>query len=712
VVDLVAQVAINSLLVGFFYRLWTNPWRVPLNYSGDALAQTAVVQQIRQTGWMFRSTRQGVPVGYASYDFPFGGDALHYAIIKALTLFTSDAFLVVNLYFWLGFVFIGLSTFVVCRWWGMRRLLAHAMAIVYAFAPFHFLRGTPHLTLSAYWGVPVGAAVTWMIMSDRPPFVTRDEQGQWQWTRWNRRATAMVVACIVIALSGGYSAIFAVLTMALAWCVSVSRHRRVLPAIGAIAPIIGVMVVLAMSTLPSIGYWGRNGRNSEAGTRLLAEQDLAPLRPSQLLAPIPGHRFGVFDQLSDAMRRGASEVEPTQFLGALGAIGLLLAIGSVIATAAGRRPGYTTVDPRIGLIVLGCMVAGAFGSVGWISALVGFSSIRAWGRLSIVIAFWSLMALTLAVQRWLQRSRLAARPRWAASAVVLVVVAALFDQVPTWRDQTSYASGLFAADQRYFHLLEKRLGSEATVFELPYVSYPEAALVNGIAPAEMFKPMLHTRDTAFSFGAMRGRGGDWMATTAEYAPDDLIDALVSIGYRAILIDGDMLNDQERIDAIVAAAGSKPIVSETGRYVLVELGAAVRSVVERISHIGLVATREREVGRPEFHLDDALTAPFTERLLDDSSTVTVLQPNEWTGTITFEVRSLTGQPGTVNVQLGDQPAQSVAIPDADWVTVSVPATLTAERTQLAISTAIAPIPGDLRNATLAIQNLEARDPLDP
>jgi hypothetical protein len=250
------------------------------------------------------------------------------------------------------------------------------------------------------------------------------------------------------------------------------------------------------------------------------------------------------------------------------------------------------------------------------------------------------------------------------------------------------------------------------VFELPYVSYPEAALVNGVAPAEMFKPMLHTKQTAFSFGAMRGRGGDWMATTAKYAPDDLIDALVAIGYRAILIDRDMLNDQARIDAIVAASGSKAIVSPSGRYVLVELGGAVRAVMERIGHVGLVGTREREVGRPEFHLDDALTAPFTERLLDESSSITVLQPNEWSGTITFEVRSLTGQPGDVTVQLGDQSPQTVSVPGADWVTVSIPANLTAKETQLFVSTAIAPIPGDLRQATLAIQKIEAHDPLDP
>jgi hypothetical protein len=384
----------------------------------------------------------------------------------------------------------------------------------------------------------------------------------------------------------------------------------------------------------------------------------------------------------------------------------------VIASAAGRRPGHVLVDARIGLIVLGCMIGGAFGGVGWVTGLVGFSSIRAWGRISIVIAFWSLMALALATQRWLQRPRLARRPRRAVALVALAVAASLFDQVPTWRDQTDFASGVFQADRRYFRAIEQRLGSEATVFQLPYVSYPEAPPVNGIAPSEMFKPMLHTSATAFSFGAMRGRGGDWMATTAQYEPDDLIDALVSIGYRAILIDRVMLNDDVRIDAIATAAKSLPIESDNGRYVLIELGAAVPDVLERIDHVGLVGTRDREVGRPEFRIDDALTAPFSERLLDDSSRITISQPNEWTGTITFEIRSLTGEPGTVSVQLGDQPIQQVSLSGPEWVTVSIPATLADKQTSLSITTTINAIPGDLRQATLAIQSLEALDPLDP
>jgi phosphoglycerol transferase len=646
--DIAAQVAASAAVVAGTFRLWSDPWSSPLNYTGDALAQTAVAQQIAQTGWFISSSRQGAPTGFVSHDLPLGGDSLHYIVVKALGRMNDDPFWMVNSYYWLGFVLVAVTSFVVARWWGVRRLLAHPTGLLYAFAPYHLLRGTPHLTLSAYFAVPIGAALAWMVMSDRPPFVRRDDHGRWRWALRTQRTALTLMAVVIVGLSGGYYAVFTMVSLAVAMVIGASRHRRVLPIVAGPLVAVGIMAVLVAATIPSFAYWADNGTNSEAGRRYPAEQDTAPLRPVQLLTPVPGHRVAPLDAISDRLRLGAAEVEPTQFLGLAGSAGFVIALAGLVGAAAGRRPGRTITDPRLGFMVIALVAFGAFGSLGWITGPLGFSSIRAWGRISIVIAWWALMALAFTVQRWLERPRLARVPRWAAAGVAALTLIGLADQIPSGRDRTVYADALFQSDRRYFAEIESQVGPEAMIFQLPHVSYPEAPLVNGAAPQDFLRPLLLTEDVSWSFGAMRGRGSEWMSALSEEPPGDFVADLIAIGYRGILIDRPALSDEQRERAIVDEIGGKPFVSDNERYVFVDLAPKAGEVLAENGHGGLLARRDRALSYPTIRFPDALTGPFTPRILDARGEIELVSDMPFVGTMTIRYRGLLGGPANLTV----------------------------------------------------------------
>ena len=133
--DLVAVAAATVATTAVVFRVWEGPWRVPLIGSSDGLAQLADMKMIVDTGWYTGTKQLGAPFGLLTYDFPRGGENFHYVLIKALSWFVRDPVLLQNLYFLGGFTLAALAAFIVLRLLGARRIVAGALAIVFAFAP-------------------------------------------------------------------------------------------------------------------------------------------------------------------------------------------------------------------------------------------------------------------------------------------------------------------------------------------------------------------------------------------------------------------------------------------------------------------------------------------------------------------------------------------------------------------------------------------------
>ena len=60
---------------------------------------------------------------------------------------------------------------------------------------------------------------------------------------------------------------------------------------------------------------------------------------------------------------------------------------------------------------------------------------------------------------------------------------------------------------------------------------------------EHFRPILHTQDLRVSYGTIKGRGDtDWQKALAEKSPAEIVSALESKGFSAILINRKAYED--------------------------------------------------------------------------------------------------------------------------------------------------------------------------
>lgn len=559
-----AAAVVVSLVV---FQIWRQPLSVPFNYDGDGPYYLMLAQGLKQHGSFLVNPNLGFPVGQVLYDTPENLDFLHIVVLRVLSGFASAA-TAANLFQLLTFPTIAATAHVVLRRFGIHRLLAAAFALLFAFLPYHLQRRNSHLFLSSYALVPVLVLLAVALVSASPPSVDPRRLRNW-WT---------LAACLGLAMSGPYYAAFAVLLWSVAATYGAWLHRswnRLWTGATMVA-IIGAVTVAEM--LPNLRYWREHGRNAAVIARSPQETEQYGIRLQQLFMPRWDHRVPFMSQLGAKSLKGPYLAEGTQSLGVIGAIGFLGILGFVLLRTlrgtAARQDEHSPVGP-LAFVSVAALLIGINGGFGFFVSWAGLRPIRAYNRLTVVIAFCVFAVVAIVLTRWIERQR---SPRRVLVPVLAaaVLLFGLVDQTSP-RDSVVVASGraTWEMDQRFYGAMAAALPADSGVVQLPYVTFPENTGVGQIGTYDPGRAYLHAPELRWSFGAVEGR--------APHPPDDLftrdgaaiVDYVRSTGARAFVIDAygfvDLGTDLNR--RLTEAGWTPNGLSENGRYAWYDIGAS-------------------------------------------------------------------------------------------------------------------------------------------
>jgi phosphoglycerol transferase len=660
--------ALTLAVLAILLKLWDQPLDVPFTYIRDGISETAVVKGILDHGWNQVNPSLGFPFSLDFGDYPLGSDNAHWLFIKVIGVFTSDATLVLNLYFLLSFVLISLSAFFVLRKLGISRWLGVAAAVLYSFLPYHVLRGSQHIHLGAYWSVPVGCLLVVLALRDPPPFFRRDGDRLLADLR-SKGTLLFVLGCVLLGSTGLYYAAFtAVLAVSVAVLRSLStRDWRPVAAALALSVVIGGTLVA--NNLPSIVHRVQDGANPEVAQRIAAEADNYALRPIQLIAPIPGHRIDAFARVTAETLSAPINSEGTSYLGLIGAVGFVALVLVGLTVLVGRPSSARAPDLPVELAVptLIAIVFGVSGGLSWGFGLAGIVEIRAWNRLSVFIGFFALAALAWWGGRLAMRLRsLQARPLLVPAAALLLVVVGVLDQtsaaiLPDARpNEAAYES-----DRRFVESVEAELAPGSAVYQLPFLPFPEAELETppyGMTDYDPLRGYLHSDSLRWSYGGMRGRESDWQESVSSWPVPDLLDAVTAVGFRGLWIDRLGYRDRARRleRQVVDVLRVEPIVSDDDRFSFFSLAAHASGQRRLLGKAGVEALRRDVLAVPRVRpvaglapvpvgvastaLAGNLDAELAVRNRDDAVRKIV---------ITGRIRSTTAASGTVQLRIGPE-----------------------------------------------------------
>lgn len=585
-----------ACVAGVLRFRWFDP-RYPYSYdNGDAMLHVMVIKAITEHGWYQHIDRLGAPDGLRLEDFPMC-DNLCCAVIRFLALFTSNPFLIQNLVF-VGFF--PVTAVVAC--WTLRRFGLSAGSamlggILYALLPYHFLRGTWHLFLTAYFLVPPACLVAWWAMQGMLLEPRDDVESSPEERARRFRLYGSVVICALMGCNAVYYPFFSCIMLAVAGIYALTLRRDVRHGALAwgLAALIGVVVVANL--LPTILYVRQHGP-SLAGLRTPGEAEAYGLKLVQLFLPITHHRLPVLAALKDRYNADAPLVNENDLasLGLVGSAGLLLLLGWALFAPKGAADALPRRDPREPLRlgpVLGPMsvlnvVAILFGTIGGFSSLFALlvsPQVRAYDRISVFIAFFALLTvgamLDVLVLLWLRS------PAGRALAFALVLALTGFG---VW-DQTTDAliEDYYTArhqcidDARYFAKIEAILPAGAMVFQLPVTKFPEAGAINRLGDYFHARAYVQTRTLRWSYGAIEGRKDDrWDEVVAPYPPELMLQSMVAAGFRGLYLDGRGYADKgvSEIAAFSSALdGAAPLLSKDRLTAFFDLGPHAEALLK-------------------------------------------------------------------------------------------------------------------------------------
>ncbi len=565
--------ALQAVLVGagsilcavVVLRLWRADLAVPLRYTAvdDGKFYLMLVKGIIENGWYSSNPNLGAPFGQHLQDYPQGADNLNLLMIRGLAVFSSNPALVVNLFFLLTFGLTSVSCHFVLRRLGVSVPVAGVSAILFSQLAYHFFRGESHLLLSAYYSVPLSAYLFIELLGEQRLFATRAPPDRappappaWRvrlpgWA--SRRSLATIGLCVVIGSDNLYYASFALVLIVSATLIAAVRRRRG-SALQGLAVVVLIVGTLAANLAPSLVYRARHGANAAVERSASADETTAEafaLRPANLVLPVPQSRIAPLRRIGSSYDRAIAPHYCESCFASLGVIGTV-GLGSLALCAIAALIGATGGIAGQRLFrhsALGAGIALAAGTVGGLgSAIEVFLTpdIRAWNRISVVIAFFSLLAVALLLDRLVGLLR---PPRGGAAlaggVLAAVLVFGVFDQTTdAFIPPYTALARQWRSDGDFVAEVQARLPRGAAVFQLPYVPFPEGypqtqpgdQVATYATKYELLRGYLHSTTLRWSYGAMKGRDDDWAAQLAGQPLPVVVASVAAVGFDGVWVD--------------------------------------------------------------------------------------------------------------------------------------------------------------------------------
>lgn len=549
-------------------RIWEiNLAVLPGEIGGDGTLACFLIKSIQQNGikGVFVNHMVGAPDASYLIDVPFFDVNLVF-LIYIINVLTRNYVATYYAVYILGYSLAALTMYLLLSRFGLRYWVKVVFSVLFAVAPYHFMRSLGHITLSNYAAIPIGLYLAFVILEDEFSIFTKAAGRR----KINWKSAWPLLAAMFVGNGQLYYAFFLLIVMAVALLMKMVKGKTFKPLLHEGIIIYTVCVCVLLGIAPKVIFGMMYGENTLAGVRVPMEAELYGMKIIQLLLPVSYSRVPFLAKMNQEYNiSGVTVTEnATSSLGIIASCCFIFVCGWLIYSFISKKK-CDELSVRLDFLSLGTLTMVLYCTIGGIGTIFNYlvtPQVRALNRASILIACMVLTAGALIVDRIRKKT-------FSVVTCTFVLALGLYDQVMIyasgWQNQAQVSQNIY---ETFFDEVEASVEEGSMIYELPFMNFPESPTQNRMLDYTPFAGYLFTDTLRWSYGGIVGRSS---AAAALYIDEgkstDFVAGIEDAGFAGVYIDCYGYADNgEEIVAFYRSLGLEEIVSSDQRFYFFKL----------------------------------------------------------------------------------------------------------------------------------------------
>ncbi|MFT5875564.1 MAG: hypothetical protein ACI8WT_004557 [Clostridium sp.] len=563
---------IALILACYFMKVWYFPWSKPetvLGFqNGDLLLANMSYKNMLKTGSMWQGIQLGAPFNFELYDFP----ALANLIITVPLFLFGNLFnsSVIGMFIIMIFAFpiTAVLSYYAIRQFKIQNIISMIGAIVFAFIPFKLMRNWSHFSYgNSLLVIPIAVTLLYWLYEDKELLVITKDMFKY------KKNILTVLFIVVIGIGEVYFAYFFCFFVAVTTLIMLLNDKdRILNIKKGFTMVVGIILTVIINLSPSIINSLRGLGTTEPPIRSAVETEIYGLKLMHLfLPPNTGINF-----LDSAFNKYVSTTiynneNTTAFLGIFGCIGFFILLIGLLSNGFFKKREKEI--KFLSKLNIGALLLSSIGGFSFLISEFILSSVRAYNRISVFIAFFSVLALCIVSSMLIEYSNKIIYKRIIIVCIGFIgFISIIFNGATNSCLTTKNIYG-YAKNNEYIYdfikEIEGQVSENAMIYEMPYYKFPESPPQNGMSDYSLSLPYVYSNNNLrWSYGLYKGTFGDlWHRATAQLPMQDRIMKLSDVGFEGIYIDSaaylptEMQNLLQELNNILEI---KPIIGSDNR----------------------------------------------------------------------------------------------------------------------------------------------------
>ncbi len=509
---------------------------IPIDFNWDSTLFLVNMKTFFSGEWgifdTIKNSALSAPYGLNLGSFPASDLNLILIILKVFAIFKIDFITSVNIYFFLTFFLTSIITLYVLKKLSVPNNIAICASLLYSFLPYHFLREVKHIVLATYFLVPLMVLVLFYIWQKKPLFYKKIGD-TWCADFFSKKAIFVYVLLALVAISSIYYNLFFMFFLLIVGLSAYFYHKNYRHFTSSAIAVLILLVLTFINFLPNIIYMNNNPSENYT-QRSFAQTEYYGLRVPQMLLPIDNHPIKPLAIMKANYNQNALYINESS----MASLGFALSISFVALLFNFLFVRYKKFDvfQKLGFLSASSVLLAVSGGFLCYFAFFGLNQLRSCNRISIFIAFFALIALSLVLKKIQKKYN----NRLCTLIIALFFILALFD-VTSYTYNFAYKQNQIKKEVYSLTSLVRHIEAQGEdkikVFTLPYLDFPEGRPQGLMYDYELAKPAVYSNKIQYSYGAIKDSSLDKKYKAySELDAHTLVQVLRSDDFQGILID--------------------------------------------------------------------------------------------------------------------------------------------------------------------------------